>query len=463
MSSARIQEYLDGVVEEAIETHKEAQEALRFEMGKLDQLRLQLRGTAASALDADQRDKLSAQHEYCVHAEEATVTTAKALERAMALVSKQEEGKEAVKATVSDVVMLGHLRNTSVMRELPLADPTMWTTLGGDNPDATRTLQEFAGYLTTPLSFAEREARETPQGQLRSALADQPHRSRIVEGETSAAYQDLMEPYVDSMQGLARKKSGVNSPKLDDDGQPVLDRGLQGDNLTRGGLQLLYDASQSMCKINLSPQGQLTRAMIMHCMAERMLSSAATFQLAGGRSPAVVSTIATWTATAAALQLAVTRSAHQSNSKESMAGTTATVLCDRHLAIIKAAFSAKRFQLHRVKTLAQVDGSLEPVTSSQAMLWGFEAYRRDRIKQETWIAQRLRTHVLQVLQENGATEAELRRAFVLFWRVRMHFKIAVLNAAHLLYSVEFIRKGTVANMLDTMLKIKPIETPLTGV
>ena len=463
MASARIQEYLDGVVEEAIETHKVAQEALRFEMGKLDQLRLQLRGTAASALDADQRNKLSAQHEYCVHAEEATVTTAKALERAMALVSKQEEGKEAVKATVSDVVMLGHLRNTSVMRELPLPDPTMWTTLGGDNPDATRTLQEFAGYLTTPLSFAEREARETPQGQLRSALADQPHRSRIVEGETSAAFQDLMEPYVDGMQGLARKKSGVNSPKLDDDGQPVLDRGLQGDHLTRSGLQLLYDASQSMCKINLSPQGQLTRAMIMHCMAERMLSSAATFQLAGGRSPAVVSTIATWTATAAALQLAVTRSAHQSNSKESMAGTTATVLCDRHLAIIKAAFSAKRFQLHRVKTLAQVDGSLKPVTSSQAMLWAFEAYRRDRIKQETWIAQRLRTHVLQVLQENGATEAELRRAFVLFWRVRMHFKIAVLNAAHLLYSVEFIRKGTVANMLDTMLKIKPIETPLTGV
>ena len=463
MASARIQEYLDGVVKEAIETHQEAQTALRFEMGKLSQLRLQLRGIAASALDADQRNKLSAQHEYCVHAEEATVTTAKALERAMALVSKQEEGKEAVKATVSDVVMLGHLRNTSVMRELPLADPTMRATLGGDNPDANRTLQEYASYLTTPPTFAEREARETPQGQLRSALADQPHRSRIIEGETSAAYQDLLEPYVDAMQGLARKKSGVNSPKLDDDGQPVLDRGLQGDNLTRGGLQLLYDASQSMCKINLSPQGQLTRAMIMHCMAERMLSSAATFQLAGGRSPAVVSTIATWTATAASLQLAVTRSAHQSNSKESMAGTTATVLCDRHLAIIKSAFSAKRFQLHRVKTLVQVDGSSEPVTSSQAMLWGFEAYRRDRIKQETWIAQRLRTHVLQVLQENGATEAELRRAFVLFWRVRMHFKIAVLNAAHLLYSVEFIRKGTVANMLDTMLKIKPIETPLTGV
>jgi len=359
--------------------------------------------------------------------------------------------------------MLGHLRNTSVMRELPLADPTMRTTLGGDNPDANRTLQELAGYLTTPPTFAEREARETPQGQLRSALADQPHRSRIIEGETSAAYQDLLEPYVDAMQGLARKKSGVNSPKLDDDGQPVLDRGLQGDRLTRGGLQLLYDASQSMCKINLSSQGQLTRAMITHCMAERVLSSAATFQLAGGRSPAVVSTIATWTATAAALQLAVTRSAHQSNSKESMAGTTATVLCDRHLAIIKSAFSAKRFQLHRVKTIVQVDGSPEPVKSSQAMLWGFEAYRRDRIKQETWIAQRLRTHVLQVLEENGATETELRRAFVLFWRIRMYFKTAVLNATHLLYSVEFIRKGTVATMLDTLLKIKPIETPLTGV
>ena len=463
MSAARLQAYLGGLVEAAITTDTEAQEALSYEMGKLRALRLQQSGIAASDLEPGQKEALAAQHSHCAHAEEATAASAKALARAMALVAKQEEGKAAVKATVSDVAMLGHLRNTSVMRELPLADPTMRTTLGGDNPDANRTLQELAGYLTTPPTFAERQARETPQGQLRSALADQPHRSRIIEGETSAAYQDLLEPYVDAMQGLARKKSGVNSPKLDDDGQPVLDRGLQGDRLTRGGLQLLYDASQSMCKINLSPQGQLTRAMITHCMAERVLSSAATFQLAGGRSPAVVSTIATWTATAAALQLAVTRSAHQSNSKESMAGTTATVLCDRHLAIIRSAFSAKRFQLHRVETLVQVDGSTEPVTSSQAMLWGFEAYRRDRIKQETWIAQRLRTHVLQVLEENGATETELRRAFVLFWRIRMYFKTAVLNATHLLYSVEFIRKGTVATMLDTLLKIKPIETPLTGV
>ena len=71
--------------------------------------------------------------------------------------------------------------------------------------------------------------------------------------------------------------------------------------------------------------------------------------------------------------------------------------------------------------------------------------------------------MLQKLQESGGTEAELRRAFVLFWRIRMHYKTAVLNAAHRLYSVEFIRKGTVATMLDTMLKIKFIETPLTGV
>ena len=87
LSAARIQEYLDGVVTEAIETHTVAQAALRFEMGKLSQLRLQLRGIAASALDADQRNKLSAQHEYCVHAEEATVTTAKALESLPSLIS----------------------------------------------------------------------------------------------------------------------------------------------------------------------------------------------------------------------------------------------------------------------------------------------------------------------------------------------------------------------------------------
>jgi len=304
----------------------------------------------------------------------------------MALVSKQEEGKAAVKATVSDVVLLGQLRNTSVVRELPLADPSILMTLDGGGPTADRTLQEHAGFLTTPPAFAEREARESPEGQLRSGLGDRPHRTRIIECETTATFQDLMEPYVVGMQGMARKKSGLNSPKLDDDGKPVLDRGLQGDHLTRSGLQLLYDATQSMCKLNLSPQGQLSRAMILHCMTERMLSSAATFQLAGGQSPAVVSTIATWTATAAALQLAVTRSAHQSNSKESMAGTTATVLCDRHLAIIKSAFSAKRFQLHRATTIVQQDGSPETVKSSQAMLWGFEALRRDRIKQETWIA-----------------------------------------------------------------------------
>ena len=243
MSAARLQAYLGGLVDAAITSDKEAQEALLYEKGKLRALRLQQSGIAASDLEPGQTEALAAQHSHCAHAEEATAASAKALARALALVAKQEEGKAAVKATVSDVAMLGHLRNTSVMRELPLADPTMRMTLGGDNPEANHTLQELAGYLTTPPTFAERQARETPQGQLRSALADQPHRSRIIEGETSAAYQDLLEPYVDAMQGLARKKSGVNSPKLDDDGQPVLDRGLQGDRLTRGGLQLLYDAS----------------------------------------------------------------------------------------------------------------------------------------------------------------------------------------------------------------------------
>lgn len=458
-----MQEYLAGIVQEAIATDKANREALGYEVAKLNQLRLELRGTATSALTPEQTNAVIEQRGHCADAEEAMTASARALERAMALVSKQEEGKAAVKATVSDVVLLGQLRNTSVMRELPLADPSILVTLGGDGPATNRTLQEYASFMTTPPTFADREARESPEGQLRSGLGDRPHRSRLIEGETTAAFQELVEPYVAGMQGMARKKNGVHSPKLDDDGKPVLDRGLQGDHLTRGGLQVLYDATQSLCKINLSPQGQLSRAMILHCMTERMLSSAATYQLAGGKSPAVVSTIATWTATAAALQLAVTRDAHQSNSKEGMAGTTATVLCDRHLAIVKSAFSAKRFQLHRVTTIVQQDGSTQSVKPSQAMLWGFEAYRRDRIRQETWIAQRLRTHVLQVLQENGATEAELRRAFVLFWRIRMHFKTAVLNATHLLYSVEFIRKGTVATMLDTMLKIKPIETPLTGV
>ena len=177
----------------------------------------------------------------------------------------------------------------------------------------------------------------------------------------------------------------------------------------------------------------------------------------------MVAAVSTWTASASALQLAVTRKAHQSDSKDGMSGTTAMVLYDRHMAIIKAAFSAKRFQPHRVKTLVQEDGTTVAAAPSAAMLWAFEAYRRDRIKQEQWIAARLRTHVLQKLQEGGCTEVELRRAFVLFWRIRMHFKTVVLHAGHQLYAVEFIRKGTVPTMLDAMQKIKPLETPLTGV
>ena len=61
-------------------------------MAKLSELRLQQRGIAASALTQDQRTALTEQRSHCVHAEEAMVTSAKALERAMALVNKQGEG-----------------------------------------------------------------------------------------------------------------------------------------------------------------------------------------------------------------------------------------------------------------------------------------------------------------------------------------------------------------------------------
>ena len=57
MSSALMQAYLEGLVEDAITTDKEAQEALRYEMGKLRALRLQQSGTAASDLDTDQRTR----------------------------------------------------------------------------------------------------------------------------------------------------------------------------------------------------------------------------------------------------------------------------------------------------------------------------------------------------------------------------------------------------------------------
>ena len=88
-------------------------------------------------------------------------------------------------------------------------------------------------------------------------MGPRPHRSRIVDCETTPAFQATVEPYVNAMQGLLRKKIGVDSPELDDDGNAVFDQGLQGDRLTRGGLQLLYDCTQTTCKINLSPQGQL--------------------------------------------------------------------------------------------------------------------------------------------------------------------------------------------------------------
>ena len=69
MSTAMLQAHLEGLVEEAITTDKEAQEALRYEMGKLRTLRLQQSGIAASDLEPGQKDALAAQHSHCAHAE----------------------------------------------------------------------------------------------------------------------------------------------------------------------------------------------------------------------------------------------------------------------------------------------------------------------------------------------------------------------------------------------------------
>ena len=249
MSSAEMQAYLTGVVKAAIANDKANRDTLTYEVAKFSKLRDGLRGVALSALTAEQKTALVEQRDQCTDAEEAMATSTRELERVMALVGRQEQAQAAAKASASDVVLLHQLRTTSVMRELPCTKPSIKTSLGGDNPAANRTLQEYAAYLSTPLPFSERLARESPQGQLRSSLGLHPHHSRIVDCETTAAFHGVAEPYVIAMQGLARKKIGLDSPKPDDDGKAVFDRGLQGDRLTRSGLQLLYDSTQTTCKI----------------------------------------------------------------------------------------------------------------------------------------------------------------------------------------------------------------------
>ena len=455
--------YLQGVADEAIATDTVCRNELTFRRSAVTDI-LKLQSAAADEENtAELAEKLTAAHAESATAEEAVQASGRGLQLAMDLLNQHKQSQTVAKATAADFSFIQALQDTSISREMADTRPSLMTTAQGCTPDGIKLLQEYAGFLATPRSFEERQEEESPLGKLRHGLGAYPDRSRIVPTETTAKTQALFEKYVLALHAKTRKKSHADSPSLDEEGKTGYDQGLQGDQLTRGGLRKLYETTQLGCKFNLSDQGQLTPAMIRHAMSERMLSSASVFQLAGGRTPAMISSVSTWTATASALQLAVTRKAHQSDSKDGMSGTTAMVLYDRHMAIIKAAFSAKRFQLHRVTTLVQEDGSPVVAESSPAMLWAFEAYRRDRIKQEQWIASRLRTHVLQKLQEGGCTETELRRAFVLFWRIRMHFKTVVLHAGHQLYAVEFIRKGTVPTMLDAMLKIKPLETPLTGV
>ena len=71
------------------------------------------------------------------------------------------------------------------------------------------------------------------------------------------------------------------------------------------------------------------------------------------------------------------------------------------------------------------------------------------------------TLALAMLTRAGYTPIELRRAYTIYWRLRMRYNLCVLNAGHCAYAAEHIRTGTVPKAVDAMLSIKPIVTPLT--
>ena len=97
--------------------------------------------------------------------------------------------------------------------------------------------------------------------------------------------------------------------------------------------------------------------------------------------------------------------------------------------------------------------------NTQAALLGYDYYRRDRIRQEEWVARQLLS-TLQQLSRNGIDSLGLRRAFLLFWRYRMHYNVAVVHSEHVLYALQHIQKGPVATLLDKVVKLEAIASPL---
>ena len=141
-----------------------------------------------------------------------------------------------------------------------------------------------------------------------------------------------------------------------------------------------------------------------------------------------------------------------------MSGLTATDLYTRHLAMIIEAFSSRFWKLHLVPLKMEESATLFAM-HTQAALLGYDYYRRDRIRQEEWVARQLLS-TLQKLSRNGIDSLGLRRAFLLFWRYRMYYNVSVLHADHVLYATQHIQKGPIATLLDKVAKLEPIASPL---
>ena len=368
------------------------------------------------------------------------------------------------KLSATHLAILESLKYSALMTTQP--DPTIsiFETLFELGPqERSKVLAQLANMLRTPLTGQERSDRSTPESRLTHGLGATPHISRVTRGDdiTTASFQALMLPLLKSMQeNLLRKKARRGVQIADGTGgleDTMDDPGAS--SLTKRGTKAMLFCIQTPSGIRLDDKGSATTETVASCVREDQLTQAESQRLVAPGSGGVrISQRKVWSSTAAALQLSLTKQAHSTTGQTVMSGMTATDLYTRHLAMIVEAHSARFWKLHMV-TLTVKDSPELHAMHNQAALLGYDFYRRDRIRQEEWVARRL-LGTLQKLSRNGVDSQGLRRAFLLFWSYRMYYNVSVLCAGHVLYAAEHIQKGPIADLLDKVAKLEPLANPL---
>ena len=420
--------------------------------------RLEYQALALSAAGSHNEDDVTAVATARVRSELTAAFQADAdlaLEAARAL-----SATNALGLSGSDAKFVARLRNSSAMAEMPDTQPSLHDAVeAASRPGVTAaTLLEYGTFLREPITPEEQLRRCTPEASLGHALGNTPHYTRISGGdETTAEFQEEARVYLASMhadqRGAGSARKGLVLP---DAGDVMAEGSVRQDNATSRGMTCLLQAIQRPPLIQRGAQGRLRPEHVRACMAEGVLSRVESVSLAG--VPGMPMAVSKWTNVASASQLAVSKHAHQSNSKEAIATMGMLELSHRCGDLARKAFSPKCFKLHEVKVKDAATGEMRGM--GVAAKWALAAYRRDRLRQEGVIAKWL-LQLLQDLTRAGYTPIELRRAYTIYWRLRMRYNLCVLNAGHCAYAAEHIRTGTVPKAVDAMLSIKPIVTPLT--